>query len=270
MFDERRGGTVAATREPHTTPDTRLVRPRLSDDQLATLQRYGTVEPTTIGQVLFAAGDPSYDLIVLLGGRVEVSVAPGTKPWPIAVAGPRDFLAELNLLTGQRVYFTGVVTEAGSIVRVPRDRVGEVIDKHGDLGAFLLQEMFRRRQMFLQSRAGVQIVGSRYSPDTQRLREFAMRNRLADGRHDPDKDPPAARPARLGRCSPRRPPGRAHRGSRRPAHPAEHAVRTGRRHHRRAGPGPDLRPDRDRCGARRAGRRGVRGIGGAEHGSGRC
>lgn len=71
------------------------------------------------------------------------------KPWPIAAAGPGDFLAELNLLTGQRVYFTGVVTEAGSIVRVPRDRVGEVIDRHGDLGAFLLQEMFRRRQIFL-------------------------------------------------------------------------------------------------------------------------
>ena len=183
---------MAATRGPHSTPDTRLVHLRLSDDQLATLQRYGTVEPTTVGQVLFAAGDPSYDLIVLLEGRVEVSVVHEGKPWPIAVAGPRDFLAELNLLTGQRVYFTGVVTEAGSIVRVPRDRLGEVIDRHGDLGAFLLQEMFRRRQMFLQSRAGVQIVGSRYSPDTQRLREFATRNRLAHAWIDLDNDPAAA------------------------------------------------------------------------------
>ena len=179
---------MAAMRGSRSTPDNRLVRPRLSDDQLATLQRYGTVEPTTAGQVLFAAGDLSYDLIVLLKGRVEVSVAHEGQPWPIAAAGPRDFLAELNLLTGQRVYFTGVVTEAGSIVRVPRDRVGEVIDRHGDLGAFLLQEMFRRRQIFLRSRAGVQIVGSRYSPDTQRLREFAMRNRLAHAWIDLDND----------------------------------------------------------------------------------
>jgi len=167
---------VAATQGPHSVPDTRLVRPRLSDDQLATLQRYGSVERTTAGQVLFAAGDPSYDLIALLDGTIELSVVHEGKPWPFAAAGPRDFLAELNLLTGQRVYFTGVVTEAGSIVRVPRDRVGEVIDRHGDLGAFLLQEMFRRRQFLLQSRAGVQIVGSRYAPDTQRLREFATRN----------------------------------------------------------------------------------------------
>jgi thioredoxin reductase (NADPH) len=183
---------VAAAQGPLGTRETRLVRPRLSDDQLATLQRYGTVEPTAAGQVLFAAGDPSYDLIVLLEGRVEVSVVHEGKPWPIAAAGPRDFLAELNLLTGQRVYFTGVVTEAGSIVRVPRDRVGEVIDRHGDLGAFLLQEMFRRRQIFIQSQSGVQIVGSRYSPDTQRLREFATRNRLAHAWIDLDNDPAAA------------------------------------------------------------------------------
>src|SRR5690242_10433537 len=105
------GGAVAATRGPHGVPDTRLVRPRLSDDQLAILRRYGTVEPTTVGQVLFAAGDPGYDLIVLLEGRVEVSVVREGRPWPIAAAGPRDFLAELNLLTGQRVCSAGVVTE---------------------------------------------------------------------------------------------------------------------------------------------------------------
>jgi thioredoxin reductase (NADPH) len=180
-------GTAQRARHP-----ARLVRPRLSDDQLAILQLYGTVEPSTVGQVPFAAGDPGYDLIVLLEGMVEVSVVRDGRPWRIAAAGPRDFLAELNLLTGQRVYFTGVVTEAGSIVRVPRDRVGEVIEGHGDLGAFLLQEMFRRRQMFLQSRAGVQIVGSRYSLDTQRLREFATRNRLAHAWIDLDNDPAAA------------------------------------------------------------------------------
>jgi thioredoxin reductase (NADPH) len=183
---------VAVTGGPYDVPDTRLVRPRLSDDQLGTLQQYGAIERTTAGQVLFAAGDPRYDLIVLLAGTVEVSDVHDGKPRYIATAGPRDFLAELNLLTGQRAYVTGVVTEAGSILRVPRDRVGDVIDEHGDLGAFLLQEMFRRRQMFLQLRAGVQIVGSRYSPDTQRLREFATRNRLAHAWIDQDNDSAAA------------------------------------------------------------------------------
>ena len=77
---------MAATRGPHSAPDTRLVRPRLSDDQLATLERYGTVEPTTAGQVLFAAGDSRYDLIVLLEGTVEVSDVHDGRPRSIATA----------------------------------------------------------------------------------------------------------------------------------------------------------------------------------------
>jgi thioredoxin reductase (NADPH) len=38
----------------------------------------------------------------------------------------------------------------------------------------------------------VQIVGSRHSPDTQRLREFTTRNRMAHGWIDLDNDPAAA------------------------------------------------------------------------------
>jgi hypothetical protein len=49
--------------------------------------------------------------------------------------------------------------------------------------------MFRRRQALLLLRSGLQLVGSRYSPDTQRLREFAARNRLAYSWIDLDSDP---------------------------------------------------------------------------------
>jgi hypothetical protein len=35
-----------------------------------------------------------------------------------------------------------------------------------------------RRSMLLELGAGFRIIGSRYSPDTRRLREFAARNRL--------------------------------------------------------------------------------------------
>jgi hypothetical protein len=58
------GADVLATHVP--TEDAQELRPKLSDEQLATLNQYGTVEETTVGQVLFSAGDPTYDLIVLL------------------------------------------------------------------------------------------------------------------------------------------------------------------------------------------------------------
>ena len=50
-----------------------LLLPKLTDEQLATLKSYGTAEQTSVGQILAAAGDLSYDLMVVLAGEVECS-----------------------------------------------------------------------------------------------------------------------------------------------------------------------------------------------------
>ena len=97
---------------------------------------------------------------------------------PCSSIGPRDFIAELDLLTGQRLYATFAVTEAGSIIRVPRSAVKAIIETDAALGELLVQTLFRRREALLLLRSGMQLIGSRYSPDTQRLREFAARNRF--------------------------------------------------------------------------------------------
>jgi thioredoxin reductase (NADPH) len=165
--------------------------PKLTDEQLGTLMTYGAIEQISAGQILSAAGDLSYDLMVILEGEVEAFDVQGGHRRTIVRLEARDFIAELNLLTGQRVYVTSVVTRPGKLLRVPRESVRALIDADGPLGELLVQTMFRRREAFLLIGSGVQIVGSRYSPDTQRLREFAARNRLAYNWVDLDNEPAA-------------------------------------------------------------------------------
>ncbi len=168
-----------------------LLLPKLTDEQLATLKSYGTTEQTSVGQVLAAAGDLDYDLVVVLDGEVECSDIHHGRHRALLVHGPRDFIAELDLLTGQRSYATFVVIRAGSIIRVPHSAVESIIEADAALGELLVQTMFRRRQALLLLRSGIQLIGSRYSPDTQRLRELAARNRLAYSWIDLDSDPVA-------------------------------------------------------------------------------
>src|SRR5262245_332560 len=165
-----------------------LLLPKLTDEQLATLRSYGVTERTSVGQVLATAGDLTYDLMVVLEGEVECSDVHDGRRRPLFVHGPRDFIAELDLLTGQRVYATFVVIQAGSIIRVPRSEVKSIIEADASLGDLLVQTLFRRREALLLLRSGMQLVGSRYSPDTQRLREFAAHNRLAFHWIDLDND----------------------------------------------------------------------------------
>jgi thioredoxin reductase (NADPH) len=164
---------------------------RLTSGQLALLRRYGEVRPTVAGQVLFREGDRGQEFVAILSGAVTVLDHQAGVVRELAIAGPGEFVAELNILTGERVFTTAVIKESGSVLAVPLDRLQEVIAQNQVLADLILQTAFRRRKLLLRERAGLQIVGSRSSPDTWRLREFATRNRLPHVWVDLETDPMA-------------------------------------------------------------------------------
>jgi thioredoxin reductase (NADPH) len=168
-----------------------FLSPPLDGEQLALLRRYGHEQSTRAGQVLFREGDRAYDFIVVLSGTVSVVDHDAGATRELATLGPGRFVAELNILTGGRVFATAVVREPGSVLVVPVDRLQEVIAKDQQLSEVIVQVILRRRQWFVQQRAGLQILGSRTSPDTRRLREFAAHNRVPHVWVDLDNDPGA-------------------------------------------------------------------------------
>ena len=165
--------------------------PQLDAEQLALLGRYGQARPTTSGQVLFREGDRAYEFVVVLSGAVAVvdHEAGAEREW--ARLGPGRFVPELNILTGERVFATAVVREPGSVLEVPVDRLQQVIAQDQELSDLIVQALLRRRRWLIEHRVGLQIFGSRSSPDARRLREFAARNRLPHAWVDLDTDPAA-------------------------------------------------------------------------------
>jgi thioredoxin reductase (NADPH) len=167
----------------------RSTRERLSAEQIARLRSNGEVRPTAAGDLLFREGDPTYEFFVILAGRVVILDGYGeSAERELAEGGPGDFVAELNFFTGERLYTTAMVREAGSVLAVPRAAMVELIGTNPDLADVILPTVFARRQWLTEHRAGIRIVGSRFSPDSARLREFAARNRLASVWLDPDVD----------------------------------------------------------------------------------
>jgi thioredoxin reductase (NADPH) len=161
------------------TPDRDGAFPRLTEDQLAKLAAEGERRRTHDGQVLFAEGDESYDFHVVLDGLVAVVDGYGGRDERlIAVHGPGRFLGELGLLTGQAAFFTAVVREPGEVLVVPVARLRSIVSQDTVLGDLLLRAYFMRRELLIGLGAGLKIIGSRFSPDARRLREFVARNRL--------------------------------------------------------------------------------------------
>ena len=72
---------------PAEAPD---VRPLLGESQLATLRRCGDESGVRRGDLLFSEGDRSYDLIVLLEGKVDIVDQYGRPEEQVIISyGPR-------------------------------------------------------------------------------------------------------------------------------------------------------------------------------------
>jgi len=152
---------------------------RLSEEQLALLRRHGSVRRTSAREVLFREGDASPGLIVVLEGLVAMSGRDRGADREISVQGRGGFVGLVASVTGERTYVTVVVREAGEVLVVAGERLRKLVTEDRALGDVILKRLFSRREWLTESGAGVQIIGSRYSPDTHRLREFAIRNRVA-------------------------------------------------------------------------------------------
>ena len=176
-----RSGEIRSTRAP-----------TLREDQIEILRRYGQSRKTEVGQVLFRAGDPSNDFIVVLEGEVEMVDDFAGEARTIAVFLAGRFLGELNMLTGQGLYLSAVVRKGGEVLAIPRERLKEVVTEEPNLSDIILKAFLARRSYLMRTGVGLRMIGSRHSGDATRLREFAARNRLPHVWIELEEDPEAA------------------------------------------------------------------------------
>ena len=103
--------------------------------------------------------------------------------------GPRSFLGEFNAISGQPTLFTAIAREAGRALTVPLHDLRTLIASQSTLSNIVLGALLGRRALLISEQVGARIIGSRYSPDTRRLLEFASRNRLPHAWLDVENDP---------------------------------------------------------------------------------
>ena len=154
--------------------------PVLDAAQLEVLRRYGTEHDTGAGQVLFADGDLTYDLFVILAGEVRIVERLG-QPGETVIAsyGRSQFLGEIGLLTGQRAYLSAVAATAGRVLRVPVAQVRVVMAQEPGLSELILRTFLLRHSILTGRGSGLTLIGSRFDAGTRRLLEVLARNRLA-------------------------------------------------------------------------------------------
>src|SRR6266550_2837730 len=117
--------------------------PALSASQLTTLAELGEERTADVGDVLYRIGDDSYPFIAIFEGEVAILDSAGHE---IVRHGASSFLGELNLLSGQTVFVTAVVTKPLRYIAVDRDALRALLFDDGPLSDLVLSTFIARRE----------------------------------------------------------------------------------------------------------------------------
>ena len=150
--------------------------PTLSASQMATLAGLGEERTAGVGDVLFRVGDATYPFIAIREGEVAILDDAGNE---IVRHGSSGFLGELNLLSGQTVFVTAVVTKPLRYIAVDRHALRTLLFEDPPFSDLVLATFIERREALQRTQGvGLEIVGPHGSEATLRMVEFASANRL--------------------------------------------------------------------------------------------
>jgi thioredoxin reductase (NADPH) len=132
------------------------------------------------GEKLFEAGQRDCNFYVVKSGQVEILDESGETPKVITVHQPGEFTGEVGQLTGGPSLVTAIARGDCEVYEVSPAAFRQLLDHNPQLGDIILQAFIARRQLLRESGefTGLRVIGSRYSQDTFRIREFLAKNRI--------------------------------------------------------------------------------------------
>jgi thioredoxin reductase (NADPH) len=153
--------------------------PVLSAKDLARLTSRAHPRRVQKGEVLFAEGDRNFCFFVVLEGAVEIVEHSRGTPHTVVVHRPGEFTGDVDMLSGRSALVMARAAEDGKVLEMSTEELRHAVDEIPELADIVINAFLARRRLLLgEGFEGVKIVGSRFSPDAHRLRDFANRNAI--------------------------------------------------------------------------------------------
>ncbi len=163
--------------DPGTSSDRQIAFPTLTPTDLEALSHRGRLREVRVGDVLFAEGDRNLPFFVVLEGAVEISEHSRGTHHVVVEHHAGQFTGDVDVLSGRAVLVTGTVVQEGKVIELSAADLRHAVDELPQLGETIVKAFLTRRTLLLgEGFMGARIIGSRFSPETHRLRDFAARN----------------------------------------------------------------------------------------------
>jgi thioredoxin reductase (NADPH) len=163
--------------------------PRLSDDELARLSKFGKPRSFRAGEKVSGVGETGPGLMLILSGEIAVTEPEKGGVRPHIVTHERgSFTGELAQLSGRPVLVDSTALSDVDAVAIPPDRLRALLIAEADLGERIMRALILRRMGLIEAGAGPVIIGAEGDADVLRIVNFLRRNGHPYQRLDPESD----------------------------------------------------------------------------------
>ena len=175
---------------PSTSSRTEKIFPVLTPAQINRIEAHGHIRAVQSGELLIEQGDINTSFFVVVAGELEIVRPFGAQETLVTVHGPGQFTGEVNTLSGRRSMFRARVTKTGKVIELNHKQMLGLIQTDGELSDILMRAFILRRVELIAAGVGdIVLIGSTYSADTLRIKEFLMRNGHPYSYIDLERDP---------------------------------------------------------------------------------
>src|SRR5512133_3485871 len=183
MSDSRRGLPLTKSRREK-------IFPKLTPVQISRIEPHGSIRSVHLGEVLIEQGDTSVPFFVVITGEIEIVRPFGTQETLITIHSDGQFTGEVNMLSGRRSLVRARVTKPGKVIELDHQQMLSLVQTDAELsGIFMRAFILRRVELIAAGVGDIVLVGSAYSADTLRIKEFLMRNGHPYSYIDLERDP---------------------------------------------------------------------------------
>ena len=152
--------------------------PVLDAEQIAKIAEFAKCVTYKDGDVLIRAGETDFMFHVIKSGAIDIIDRSSDEPQTILTHEPGEFTGDLSSLTGRTANVDAVAKGATEVYEVCSPDLHQIISQQPDLSDLILRTFVLRARALEndESYLGLRVIGSQFSPDTFRIRDFLSRN----------------------------------------------------------------------------------------------
>jgi thioredoxin reductase (NADPH) len=166
---------------------------KLDEQQMRIVERLAKLRSFKSGDTIIAAGTRDPNFYVVKSGEVEAIEYSSGEPQVIWKSFAQELLGDVSFLSGNASHLTRVAVGDVEVFEILPESLRRIIDEEPNLGNIILTTLIARIEIMRDlNLTPLQVIGSRYSTDAFRIRDFLGKNRVAFAWLDLEGNPSAS------------------------------------------------------------------------------